>query len=81
MFNGEGSLTNSANETYTGEWRYSKKHGVGKYTWPNGDYYYGPFENGKRHGEAKLRIDNKVRNGLFRHDNFAGWIDEPDTQM
>jgi hypothetical protein len=35
-------------DTYEGEWRNGKKHGTGRYTFANEDFYEGEFVEGNR---------------------------------
>lgn len=39
-----------AGNRYTGGFRSNKKHGVGTYSWANGDSYHGIWRDGPRHG-------------------------------
>ena len=36
--------------SYVGDWIEDKKDGLGKYIWPDGDYYEGEWVDGKRNG-------------------------------
>ena len=38
---------------YVGDYENDKKHGRGKYTYPNGDIYNGNWKNGVRDGKGK----------------------------
>jgi len=39
-------------DTYTGEYRYGKPYGIGKYIWRNGSSYEGQFQEGMKHGKG-----------------------------
>jgi len=49
---GHGSLTNSMNDTYIGEWRDGKKNGLGVLYRANGDVYVGSFKDDLMHGHG-----------------------------
>ena len=38
---GKGILRMETGDFYSGDWRAGKKHGSGRYTFANGDYYEG----------------------------------------
>ena len=37
---------------YVGQWRMDKKMGIGKFTWENGDWYEGHWDNNIKHGHG-----------------------------
>ena len=37
-----------------GSWLFGKHHGLGKYTWKNGDVYIGNWLGGLMHGEGRM---------------------------
>ena len=45
-------MTYISGDQYLGEWKDSKRHGQGTYTFSNGDKYVGEWEDGAEHGEA-----------------------------
>ena len=40
---------------YEGQYAKDKKHGKGKYTYPNGDIYNGQWKEGVRHGKGTYK--------------------------
>ena len=52
---------------YTGEIRDSLFHGMGEYTWPNGDFYVGQYNRGRRNGIGDMiYADGDTYRGKFR---------------
>ena len=45
--------------TYNGEWKQSKKSGIGKQQYIGVGEYYGYWENGERHGEGVMTYVNQ----------------------
>jgi antitoxin component YwqK of YwqJK toxin-antitoxin module len=43
---------------YRGEYVDDKKHGIGKFTWPDGRVYDGGWANGKQHGSGLVFYPN-----------------------
>lgn len=37
-------------KSFAGQWRRSKIHGIGEYSWPDGRRYWGIYQDGKKHG-------------------------------
>ena len=59
--------------TYTGEWRDSQKHGIGKQVYPGVGTYNGYWENGQRHGEGVMIYQNQdVYSGQWVKGNKEG---------
>ena len=60
---------------YTGDFKDGKRHGRGRYIYPNGDTYDGYWVDDIRQGEGKLTYDNdsKTYVGNFVSDLFNGW--------
>ena len=49
-----------------------EKHGMGKYSYPDGATYVGQYQNGLLHGQGKLTLpDGSVKKGLFKNDKFV----------
>ena len=49
---------------YEGEWEEDKRHGYGKFTWPDGKVYDGQWENDEPHGKGKsIHPDGQVYTG------------------
>ena len=59
---------------YSGDFKNGKKHGNGKYNFPNGDVYEGEWENGKREGEGIYTYfsGKKADKGLFKNNKYIG---------
>jgi len=53
------TLTYSDGGTYTGgQNKDGKRHGIGRYVYPNGDAFHGSFENGKRYGKGTYTYES-----------------------
>ena len=46
------------NNIYVGEWKNSKMHGQGTFTWASGKIYTGEWKNGKTHGQGTFTYPN-----------------------
>ena len=58
-----------------GEYKDDKKHGTGRYTWPDGKVYDGGWFEGKQHGEAKFtNTQGKSKWGLWENGERKKWI-------
>lgn len=57
---GEGTLRMANGETFKGKFRNGMKL-FGKYTYPNGSYYEGSFENDLPHGNGVFVWEDGVR--------------------
>lgn len=54
---GFGELVDhSAGTTFSGEWRYDRKHGRGEEVYADGSRYVGLWANGQRHGPGRLHL-------------------------
>ncbi len=67
--------------SYDGEFKNGLPEGKGKYTWSNGNYYYGSWKKGEKDGKGELhQFDNGKENvvkGYWRKDNFKGEYEHP----
>lgn len=53
-------------DTFVGDWRANKKHGVGTYTWTRGMKFKGKWQDGRMHGNGLLRFpDGRTYEGGF----------------
>ncbi len=71
---GQGTYTYvEKNEKYEGEWHQNKKHGIGKFTYVDGEYF-GRFENGQRHGEGVFtyKTTKDIYSGSWKHGKKHG---------
>ena len=61
---------------YVGDFKDGKKHGSGKYNFPNGDVYVGQWVNGQREGEGEYTYfsSKKIKKGLFENNRFIGRV-------
>ncbi|MEO6251671.1 MAG: hypothetical protein ABIO79_00070 [Ferruginibacter sp.] len=77
--NGNGKSVGT--HTYDGEFKNGVPEGKGKYTWTNGDYYYGNWKKGQKDGKGELhRFENgkeTVVKGFWKKDNFKGEYENP----
>ncbi len=39
---------------YDGDWKYDLKHGIGRYSYSNGDRYEGEWADDTKHGQVQL---------------------------
>jgi hypothetical protein len=66
---------------YDGEFKNGLPEGKGKYTWANGDYYFGSWKKGQKDGKGELHRfeDGKesVVKGFWKKDNFKGEYENP----
>jgi hypothetical protein len=67
--------------TYDGEFKNGYPEGKGRYTWPNGNYYFGGWKKGLKDGKGELhRFENgteSVVKGYWKKDNFKGEYENP----
>lgn len=67
--------------TYDGEFKNGLPEGKGKYTWSNGDYYYGGWKKGLKDGKGELhRFENgteKLITGYWKKGNYRGEYENP----
>ncbi len=67
--------------TYDGAFKNGFPEGKGKYTWSNGDYYYGSWKKGQKDGKGELhQFENgkeKLISGYWKNDNFRGEHENP----
>jgi hypothetical protein len=67
--------------TYDGEFKNGFPEGKGKYTWANGDYYYGSWKKGLKDGKGELHhFENGVERlttGYWKKGNYRGEYENP----
>jgi hypothetical protein len=67
--------------TYDGEFKSGYPEGKGKYTWTNGNYYYGGWKKGLKDGKGELHHfeDGKesLITGYWKKDNYRGEYENP----
>ena len=67
--------------TYEGDFKAGWPEGKGKYTWPNGDYYYGGWKKGLKEGKGQLhRFENgkeSLITGYWKKGNYRGEYENP----
>lgn len=67
--------------TYDGEFKNGLPEGKGKYTWANGDYYYGGWKKGMKDGKGQLHKfeDGKetLVTGYWKKDSYKGEYENP----
>ena len=77
MYHGKGTFTwgkenkKENNEKYTGEYKYSKKEGNGRYFFKNGDVFEGIFFDGNPHGEGRYESDDIVYKSFWRNGQMV----------
>jgi hypothetical protein len=63
-------------DSYTGQFSKGLPHGMGTYTWLNGDSYTGEWERGYRQGEGTFKFKSNGKDttltGLWENDKYAG---------
>ena len=77
--NGEGTATGT--DTYKGTFKSGYPDGTGKYTWKNGDYYFGKWKKGAKEGKGEMHtfVDGKetVKEGFWKKDQYRGEHENP----
>lgn len=67
--------------SYDGEFKNGLPEGQGKYTWSNGDYYYGGWKKGQKDGKGQLhQFENgkeTLVTGYWKKDNYRGEYENP----
>lgn len=67
--------------TYDGEFKNGLPEGKGKYTWSNGNYYYGSWKKGQKDGKGQLhQFENgteRLITGYWKKDNYKGEYENP----
>jgi hypothetical protein len=74
---GDGKATGIA--TYEGEFKNGYPDGKGKYTWANGDFYYGGWKKGLKDGKGEVHYigNEKLIKGFWKKDKYKGEYEEP----
>lgn len=77
-----GSGTAKGTDTYTGEFKKGLPHGLGKYTWANGDEFDGEWSKGLKDGEGKMTyaaedVTDKIVSGYWSKDEYIGKYAKP----
>lgn len=53
-----------------------KKHGYGKYYWPDGKIFEGTWVNGKREGQGMITFTNgESKVGEWKNDQRIRWVE------
>lgn len=67
--------------TYDGEFKNGLPEGQGKYTWSNGDYYYGGWKKGLKDGKGQLHRfeggNETLITGYWKKGNYRGEYENP----
>ncbi len=59
-------------DRYEGRFRRGLPHGQGTYTWADGSYYEGQWNEGRREGKGVLVSGEKVLSGYWKDDEYLG---------
>ena len=75
--NGAGKAAGIA--TYEGDFKNGYPDGQGKYTWANGDFYYGGWKKGLKDGKGEIHYigNEKLLKGFWKKDKYKGEYEEP----
>lgn len=77
--NGEGTATGT--DTYKGTFKNGYPEGTGKYTWKNGDYFYGKWKKGVKEGKGEMHTfvagNETVKVGFWKKDEYKGEYENP----
>lgn len=81
LAHGHGEATGEK-DTYTGSFKKGYPHGLGAYTWGNGNTYEGNFVKGKMDGKGILKIIKKtgdvaIQKGYFKKGKYIGEYESP----
>ncbi|HKL07951.1 MAG TPA: hypothetical protein VJ896_04200 [Bacteroidales bacterium] len=65
-------------DVYEGRFKKGFPHGLGKYTWSDGNYYEGRWKNGEKHGKGYLYNFSKKEKiyGIWKNDHFLREVEE-----
>ncbi len=80
----DGSGTAKGEDTYVGAFKKGVPHGIGTYTWADGNIYVGEFKRGLKDGKGKLTValpdgQKKVQEGYWLKDKYIGENESPYT--
>jgi hypothetical protein len=69
-------------DSYEGAFRKGYPHGLGTYTWSNGDVFEGNFKKGLKDGDGKLSYGpeqhaDSVLTGFWKDDRYMGLYEHP----
>ena len=71
--NGTGTMEYQSGK-YIGQWKDGLRHGLGKFTWNNGDTYAGAWVKDKRHGQGTyIWHDGSKYQGNYSHGVRSGY--------
>ena len=77
----EGTGKAKGTDAYDGEFKSGLPEGLGKYTWKNGNYYYGGWKKGLKEGKGQLHgFENgteKLITGYWKKDKYIGQNEYP----
>jgi hypothetical protein len=77
--NGEGTATGT--DSYKGTFKNGYPDGTGKYTWKNGDYYFGNWKKGLKEGKGEMHTTvngkDSVLIGFWRKDVYGSEYENP----
>lgn len=77
----EGKGVATGTDTYDGDFKNGLPEGLGKYTWKNGNYYYGGWKKGLREGKGELHDfgngTEKLVTGYWKKDKYIGFYENP----
>ncbi len=77
----EGQGKAAGTDSYDGEFRNGLPEGMGKYTWKNGNYYYGGWRKGLKEGKGQLHGfedgKEKLVTGFWKKDKYIGENEQP----
>lgn len=78
----EGQGKAEGSDSYEGEFKAGLPHGVGKYSWRNGNSYTGKWQKGNREGKGIMvyKINNNqdsIVEGFWKKDKFLSLYERP----
>jgi hypothetical protein len=77
--NGEGKSIGI--DTYEGTFKNGLPDGMGKYTWKNGDYFYGSWKKGLKDGKGLMHLPvngtDSVISGYWKRGVYKGQYENP----
>lgn len=77
----DGAGKSTGVHEYDGDFKNGLPEGKGKYTWPNGDYFYGGWKKGLKDGKGEMHLPvngmDSVIHGYWKKGTYIGQFEFP----